>query len=237
MSHQSLFERIVNVAKALVEILAILVGGYWTYDKFIRTEAPALAPNLRLESGLVWHKLERKSPCLAEVTLQVTNRSKSEITVRKVVRRAWFVEKPKTLSKAIVHFDPMRLGLGPAVDQEEYKKDGPFIQTYAPEASSQNAFVWFVENKPDTYSLFRIDLYANEQDKEPLDYHLPVGSNLRRSGAQRQGAQPVNMHLLGGLLPNITFDRTAGSHSLAAAGQRGRYYRGTNREGVHRFGR
>ena len=55
-----------NRAKPLVEIAAIILAGWWTYNLFIRTEEPALKDNFRFESVLIWHQSEGKSSCVAE---------------------------------------------------------------------------------------------------------------------------------------------------------------------------
>jgi len=52
--------------------------------------------------------------------------------------------------------------------------------------------------------------------------HVPRGSAWAAVVNYRTGEEPLSAQRTALLTPNITFDRTAGSRSLAAAGQRGR---------------
>jgi len=174
MPEKTKFERTVDVIRSLVEILAICIGGYWTYTTFIRTEEPGLRHNLRMDSVLSWDEIGMGSPCLANLSLDLENKSKSVLVVSKVRRRAWFVPRPERF-KGIAYFDPLLIQLGDPDDDETYT-DGPFVQTYAPGASAHYSLTWFVENKPDTYSLFRFEVFENEHDEEPSDFHYDWGS-------------------------------------------------------------
>ncbi len=52
--------------------------------------------------------------------------------------------------------------------------------------------------------------------------HVPRGSAWAAVVNYRTGEEPLSAQRTALLTPNITFDRTAGSRSLAAAGQRAR---------------
>jgi hypothetical protein len=168
-------ERAGNRLKPFVEIGAIVIAGWWTYSIFIRTEAPALKENFKFESSLTWHRLKDNSSCVAEGIFKVTNQSKSTVEVRKTRRRAWFVDIPRA-GPGISHFDPMEKALTTQpLDEHWYEGGGPFVQTYAPAASSDYAFEWFVENRPNTYALFRLDLYADQEAEQLLDFKYDWG--------------------------------------------------------------
>lgn len=188
MGNKSKFERFIDVAKALFEIAAIVVGGYWTYTKFIRVEEPALEHNFQIAATLRWDKLEAKSPCLAVLAIDVTNESKSASAVSKVVRRAWFVPRPKDL-QGIKFFDPHENPdrLGPPDENKEYF-EGALVQMYPPGASVHQTFTWFVENRPDTYTLFEIAFYEKTNDSEPSDskYAWDTTCNVVESTVQRR---------------------------------------------------
>jgi hypothetical protein len=71
----------------------------------------------------------------------------------------------------------------PASDEGVYKSEGPFIQTDALAHSSDFAFEWFVENKPNMYVLTRLDLYAAENaEARPSGFGLDAGSAQDRGG-------------------------------------------------------
>ena len=52
--------------------------------------------------------------------------------------------------------------------------------------------------------------------------HVPRSSAWATVVNYRNGEQPLSAQKTALLTPNITLDRPAGSHALAAAGQRGR---------------
>jgi len=81
--------------KGIVEIAAILLGGYWTYDKFIKTEKPALERNFKAEGTLMWQEVSDPDVCMAIVHIQLKNISKSKIQITKVKRYAWYIERPE----------------------------------------------------------------------------------------------------------------------------------------------
>jgi hypothetical protein len=160
--------------KPLVEVVAILVGGWWAYTTFIKTQEPGLKENFRIESTLFFFASTDDKPCIAEDHFTVTNLSKSTVAIRKVWRRAWFVERPNPGS-GIIHFDPMAKALGAPpikpIDDHWYEKEGdPFVQTYPPGASSDYALNWLVEKRPDTYVLVRLDFFADTEAKDLLDF-------------------------------------------------------------------
>jgi hypothetical protein len=169
--------RAVKLIKPAVEVVAILVAGWWTYSRFIKIDEPALKENFGFESTLAWHPSKDASSCVAEDHFKITNQSKSPVDVRRVLRRAWYVERPVTERGAgITYFDPMEQALTtkPA-DEHWYGKNGPFVQTYPPGASSDYSFEWSVENRPNTYVLVRLDLYADSEAKELLDLRYDWG--------------------------------------------------------------
>jgi hypothetical protein len=168
MTDATPLERTLSNLKSVVEIAAILIGGWWTYDKFIRTEEPSLAPHFQVASDLVWHKLPGSSNCIAEVKVSVQNKAKSTIEIKAVQRIAWIVARePET--QGISYFDAMESTHTTPFDKKRYNK-GPLAQRYPPESSSHHTFTWFVHKRPGTYSLFRIDLYRQPDDTESFDY-------------------------------------------------------------------
>jgi hypothetical protein len=61
----------VELCKNLVEIFAILVGGYWTYNKFVKTERDAMS--LRAESKIEVVSKRVGRLCRAEAILSIKN--------------------------------------------------------------------------------------------------------------------------------------------------------------------
>lgn len=70
----------------VVQIAAVLVGGFWTYAKFIHTEAPLFERNVNMTRHL---SAPRHTPdgCIRSFTVGFENTGKSSLTVQRVVTR------------------------------------------------------------------------------------------------------------------------------------------------------
>ena len=65
----------------IAQILALLIGGFWTYKVFVRTQVPALEYRGSLTSGLIWDESAEKDLCWAAVTLDLKNEGVSSFEV------------------------------------------------------------------------------------------------------------------------------------------------------------
>ena len=75
--------------KNVVQICAILVAGYWTYHKFIQTEAPSLETRANVRSELSWNPSSNPRYCNAKFKVHVENAGRSSFDVLSVHVRAW----------------------------------------------------------------------------------------------------------------------------------------------------
>jgi hypothetical protein len=92
--------------------------------------------------------------------------------------------------KGIVYFDPMESKLPAPMDDKRYGlKEGPLAWSYSPDASGRHTFSWVVENKADSYALFRIELYGDVQDKDPIDFIYEWGPTCELASLQKKEGQ------------------------------------------------
>ena len=173
MADSTVFERSIAVLKSLVEIGAIFVGGWWAYEKFIRTEEPSTVPHFHPKSTLTWHKLSGSSNCIAELQVEVQNKSKSTIDIHAARRQVWSIAPPQETSGTL-HFDAMSTvdtSAGAVKNLEDFRYEkGPLVQRYPPEGMSHHTFTWFVKAVPATYTLFRVELRVDPNSVEPDEY-------------------------------------------------------------------
>lgn len=109
--------RILEKTKIIVEILAILVAGYWTYLKFIRTEAPLFETNASIDRDLSPAE-DRGGSCLRFFNVTLENTGKSAFTVERVVTRVW--KFPLQEDKAVEFVDLDRIEAQEPVFQKEF---------------------------------------------------------------------------------------------------------------------
>ena len=74
-----------------------------------------------------------------------------------------------TPSCEVGYFDAMESTHVNPLEDRIYET-GPLVQSYPPEGSSHHTFTWFVRKQRGTYSLFRVELLKQADEKEPLDY-------------------------------------------------------------------
>lgn len=160
-------ERWASVANQVVQIGALIIAGIWAYSRFIRTEEPAQRQNFATDQEIKWADAPTESACYAILGVTFQNISRSEVPIEKVVRRAWVLPLP-SFDKSIAYIDPERMANVPAADSGSYT-DGPFVQTYPPQARVRQELVWMLRRSAGL-ALFRIDLYADSTDAEPTDW-------------------------------------------------------------------
>jgi len=161
------FQQKLGMVKDIVQILAIVIGGMFAIYKFGIEDKPTLEKNLAVSGSLQW--VERSNACTAAFDVEVLNKSKSGIEVKKLRGRAWLIDEPTTSQKAISYFDILHAIEGKEpVESFTYIK-GPLVQQYAPGQTSNHTFEWLVERRKNAYALFLIEAFATAESDEPLD--------------------------------------------------------------------
>jgi hypothetical protein len=117
-----------ETAKTIVGILAILVGGYWTYLKFIRTEAPLFEKNARVEWSIT-QPVDQGEDCMQSFNVRFINTGKSVFTINKVLTRAWkfYFQRSDAEFATLMDLDKIQT-VGQLVLQKEFP-DPAFAET------------------------------------------------------------------------------------------------------------
>lgn len=160
------FEKWVSLVNQLVQIVVLSAGGIWAYTRFVREE-PAQRQNFTTDQEVKWSDGPAPSACYAMLGVSFQNISRSEVPIQRVMRRAWVLPLP-SFDGPIAYIDPERLANVPATDSMSYT-DGPFVQTYPPQARVREELVWMLRRAPGL-AVFRIDLFADSTDAEPIDW-------------------------------------------------------------------
>ncbi len=72
----------------IVQIGGLLLAGFWTYAKYIQTEAPFFEPSVTMNRDLS-PATETPDGCSRAFTVGFENSGKSVLTVRKVITQGW----------------------------------------------------------------------------------------------------------------------------------------------------
>ena len=167
---KSRFKTVLDSLRTIVEIVALVIAGWWAWEHFERTEAPALRNNLKFEASLKWFDAERDGYCWGQVTLGIENASKSSVEIGSVIREAWNFKLPANEQKDVEAIDVSQL------PREDFTtltvKDGPGNWSFAPNASVKQEFSWNVKKKPGYYTLFKLRFFERSAGNEIASYYI-----------------------------------------------------------------
>jgi len=146
---------VLDVARVVVEIVALIIAGLWAYSKFLEGERPSLEVRGHTESTLKWFTTLDASYCLGQFGVSLRNIGRTSFDVNASRLRVWLVAAPMATSE-IEYLDPSRFQDGmPSLDKE--LKTGGLVLHYPPEVASQYDYVFFVRRDKSTIALVRLD--------------------------------------------------------------------------------
>jgi hypothetical protein len=156
-----------DTLKKWVEILALIVAAYWTYNRFIRVEAPSLERRPRIYGELSVNLHSNATPTYCEVTYIVTikNQGLTSFDVEAIHIQAWRNELPKPAPN------------GTFLDMKELEKGYRFInltpQTstllrhFEPQGETWQSFTWILDAKQEP-GLYMFGVDAEDERKQSL---------------------------------------------------------------------
>ena len=158
-----------EIGKNLFQVLAILVGGIWTYNMFIRQEAPSLEPKATAVGSFDWNEVENSDACEATFRVSLTNAGTTPFDVTEVRVRGWkfrrdnggefasFLDVLEIQDTAEQFFDKTYTDGNEVGDNIT----PPFyIEHYPPEHNYTNTFSWIINPDPDYWILIDVQFTA-----------------------------------------------------------------------------
>jgi hypothetical protein len=139
-----------DVLKNYCQIVAIFVGAWWTYNLFVKKDAPGLEARGTVISDLKW--FPTAIPETAEVVFAVVleNKGTTSFDISKIRIRGWEFDFGNPAER-IVFFDPAEM-LHKTFHDRAYKltpkSSLPFPAHYPPGAVMTNSFAWLIK-QPD----------------------------------------------------------------------------------------
>lgn len=152
-----------NKAKTLLEILAILIAGWWAYTRFIQGEAPSLATRGDIQGNLTWSS-HSKDTCQGDFEVEFKNIGKTPIIISKVRLSAWSFDEPVGSANDRVRFiEPLKIQRERLFEQEA---NDYMAFRYGPDERVKHGFGFIVNRTPGKRILFMADVWGHEEGGE-----------------------------------------------------------------------
>lgn len=158
----------VDTANKLVQIVAVLVAGIWTWSVFSRTNAPGLEAKLNVRSELSWSDTADKDVCSAGFHVWAKNDGERAFEIDKVSVTAEIVDleglpkppesgEPVPIDLKFIEGHGHKLDVG---DAEPLRTD--LIAHYAPGVEDNSEATFRFRRLTNRLILFRADLSGRE---------------------------------------------------------------------------
>lgn len=155
-----------NITK-WIQVLALCIAAWWTFNNYSVAEKPSLEPNLRVDA---WFSKPlpgwEPDTCRVAYNLKVKNEGKVSFNVVKIRFRAWQLPIPKGDTKKQATF----------VDAESFSEGTPFldqtighanlIKHYVPGESLDQGFTWILRRQAPGITSFVVDITAKSGKRE-----------------------------------------------------------------------
>jgi hypothetical protein len=178
------FERV----KIIVEILAVLIGGWWAYDNFTKVTEPTLASRVKAESTLKWAKSTEPNYVNAEFYVTLENMGTSRFSIEKARLRGWIFADSCPSPKEVIKYRDVngiisgncpifcKTFIKPCTKgKEENDPDDnlvrpPFLGEYVENSVWSDNFEFTMKRNPTQHVLFLMEFYTNKNDKTPFEW-------------------------------------------------------------------
>jgi hypothetical protein len=176
--HANTFKSALDSTKAVVEIGAILIGGWWAYNLFVKKDAPSLEKRARTESSLTWSPTPDAHACRADFHVELQNIGTTGFDVTLVRVRAWQFPSdrlPPDEKLRLIDVNDV-FETEPIFDRNfdeppTVYKWVPFVQHYPPGTKWDQSLEFLVPKSPLTRTLFLVQFFERGQtvDGDPLE--------------------------------------------------------------------
>jgi len=167
---------ILEATKTAVGIIAVVVGGYWTYSKFIYTEAPLHETNAEVTRELT-APVERPGGCSRSFIVGLKNTGKPVLTVRKVETRVWKFHMPteKDAFADLVDLDKITAGSKPVFEKRfpdpAFAGEArwyPFLGKRRPNESYTHEFQFFFRKEPEAWIYVLVEIFLEGEENPKI---------------------------------------------------------------------
>jgi hypothetical protein len=161
-----------ELTKTVIEIVAVVVAGWWAYSRFFAAEAPSLEERGATESSLEWLPVDDQR-CTAIFGITVNNIGKRSFNINGVQLNVWLIDQPKP-TQGIVRFNPREWTQQQALFHQDLPRNS-FVKHFGPGAAWHDDYVFSVPRTPSGKHqtvLFTFEPVVVTEDGKPLKTDL-----------------------------------------------------------------
>jgi hypothetical protein len=164
----------IEVIKNIVQILAIIIAGFWTYILFVQQDAPILEPRASTNGNLSIQPIQNSDNCELIYNVGLRNIGTTSFDVTKVTVKGWNFQRQapgefaQFLDVQLIQ-KQANLFFNKAYTDENNDPDvtKPFyIEHYPPDHQYNNTFSWIVKNDSETWVLIHVQFFAKTNGKD-----------------------------------------------------------------------
>jgi hypothetical protein len=164
----------IEMAKNLVEIAALIIGGWWALHTFLVKDKPGLEPHFDATTQLKWFPGPTPETCIADWHVDLKNIGGSAVEVGAVRAHVWTFPPliPPPNGSAYVDLQALRPPeKDPSNIFDKRFDDGPLTGHYPPNQSSSHTFEWVVPKQTGKWVAFELDVFDDgKPQQKQLDY-------------------------------------------------------------------
>jgi hypothetical protein len=155
-------ENPLSTLKTLVEIVAIVLAGFWAYSRFVKVEEPSLATNLRFGVDLLRDTTAAGPHCVMLARAGVENASRARVRITGVTQSVWVVPDSVLWRGEPASYVDLERFTAEHADsvrgRKAFSEGGPLAYEYAPGASASYDIPWLLPRMDSTTTvLTRLD--------------------------------------------------------------------------------
>jgi hypothetical protein len=183
-------QRVLDLLRTFVEIVAIPTAGLWAYFHFASVESPELNTRLGLETSVEWNAAPG-GKCLANFHVDIDNRGKRVFDIDSARIAVWITPFPSS-RKPVVALEPTYLWGTAAVSDTVYRDR--LNGHYEASQGANEVFTFAVAQAPQKFALFyamlwgRVDGHPKPEDWQEYSWDWLCGNP--RAAAKSPAALP-----------------------------------------------
>lgn len=156
--------RFVDSLCKVITAIALIVAGYWGYEKFVREEAPILEIRARTTSRILWDPIG-KDACSALFDVKLENIGTTLFTIHHVDVAAWLTQRRLDAAETARVFDVQALEKTQPFYQHRFTS-GSFVARFPAGTWDRDTFEWWLRRPADDSQLIYLRIaFMDEHDR------------------------------------------------------------------------
>lgn len=189
-----------EIAKNIVEIVALCIAGGWALYTFGLKDKPSLEHRTKVDSELVWKQASGTGTCEAQLNVTFENIGTTAFDISRVRVRGWefpaialegeevarYIDVNSIQAKVSTFFDK-------TYDQSTLSEDAiwaPFLGHYPPGVVWKHSFQFVMKQIPDKWALLMVQLYEQGNESTPIDATYSWESVCQGVGDEKPNPNP-----------------------------------------------